>query len=320
MLRIGLIVLAFLGATSAAAQCRGSSFVERLSLTQLAELQASTDTIPYGRGNIWQAQKGNVNMTVLGTMHLPDPRHTPLFNHIAGALLQADIVLVEATLEDQTAMQAYMARNPELMTLPDGESLPDLLDEPTWLAIQEAATARGIPGFMAAKMQPWFLSLSLAMPPCAMAAMASGQAGLDNLVMQAAVANGTPTQALEPWQNMFDLLTSGTFDEQIEALKLGLVAPDLQDELIVSTIEYYFAGQSAKSWQMSYFLGEFVPLLDTEDFARQMAEIEQALLIDRNAAWIPVIETAASEHDNVFIAFGANLNARPLNNGGDRCG
>ncbi|AKS45227.1 hypothetical protein SAMN05444287_0319 [Octadecabacter temperatus] len=289
----------------ASAQCVGSSFVERLSLRQLADLQASVDAVPYASGNIWLAQKGDTTLTILGTMHLPDPRHVDMFNAIADTLLQADIVLAEATLEDQQAMQTFMAENSELMTITEGGSLPDRLDEETWNAIRDAAAARGMPGFMAAKMQPWFLSLSLAIPPCAMTAMASGQGGLDNLVLQAAEANGIPTQPLEPWQNMLNLLSSGTFEEQIEALKLALLAPELQDELIVATVEYYFAGQSAKSWQLSYLLQDFLPLIDAVEYTKQMAEMEQTLLIGRNAAWIPVIEATATEHDDIFIAFGA---------------
>ena len=47
---------------------------------------------------------------------------------IGPRLAATDLLLVEATLDDQAAMQTHMARNPDLMTLTHGTTLPERLD------------------------------------------------------------------------------------------------------------------------------------------------------------------------------------------------
>ncbi|MEL6957777.1 MAG: TraB/GumN family protein [Pseudomonadota bacterium] len=291
--------------SAAAALCNGPDLWSQLSDERRADIKAAAGEIRYGSGNFWEATRDGTTLTIIGTMHLPDPRHQATLARLAPLIDAADLLLVEATLQDQSDMQVYMSRNPDLMTITDGPTLPDLVDEDTWAAIEEAAAARGVPGFMAAKMQPWFLSLTLALPPCAMSSMIAGDAGIDNMIIEEAQSRGLPVAALEPWEDMFALLTSGTFEEQLEALRLSLVDPDLQDAIIVSLIDFYFAEQSAVSWQLGYAISEFLPDMDQATFDAQMAQMEQQLLIDRNASWIPEIEAAAAQHEEIMIAFGA---------------
>ncbi|MCF2869721.1 TraB/GumN family protein [Octadecabacter sp. G9-8] len=305
MLRISAFVLTILAPVPAAAQCVGPGFIDMLSSEDQAALQATADAIPFGEGLFWQASKDGTDITILGTMHLPDPRHDALMARALPLLESADIMLVEATLEDQTDMQVFMARNPDIMSITSGPALPDLLDDATWAAVQDAASARGIPGFMAAKMEPWFLTLTLSIPPCAMASMASGGLGLDAMLMTAASANNIPTAPLEPWEDMFALMASGTQEEQIEVLEMSLLAPDLQDAMITELTDRYFSGETAVGWYMARYGVQFMPNITMEEFEASMAEFEDALLWGRNRAWIPVIEDTAATHDDIFIGFGA---------------
>jgi len=284
MLRAAFLSIAVLLPNWAFALCNGPSFWDSL-----------THTDP----------RGDTALTIVGTLHLPDARHSTIIDQIQPDLEAADLLLVEATLEDQTAMQTYMARNPDLMTLTTGPTLPELLDDATWTAISDAASARGIPGFMAAKMKPWFLAMTLSIPPCAMAAMVSGEGGLDNLILSQAADLGIPVAPLEPWQDMLDLLSTGTFEEQIDALRMGLIETDIQDAIVVALTDFYFAGQSAMGWYITEFTKDLIPGVDPVQFDAQLVQMEQLLLIDRNANWIPVIHDAAQAHDHVFIAFGA---------------
>ena len=201
-------------------------------------------------------------------------------------------------------MQTYMARNPDIMAITDGPTLPELLDEATWASIRDAATSRGVPGFMAAKMKPWFLSMALSIPPCAMTAMTSGEGGLDNMLLESAADLGVPVAPLEPWQDMLDLLSMGTFEEQIDALRMGLLDPDVLDTIVVTLTDFYFTGQSAMGWYITEYTKDLIPDLDPVQFDEQLAQMEQLLLIDRNINWIPVIEDAAETHDKIVIAFG----------------
>lgn len=303
-----LLALFFLTAPVAAqAQCtQTGDITARLPAEARAALDADVANTAYGEGLFWSATKDGTDLSIFGTMHLPDPRHDAFLSRIETQLSQADLLLVEATLDDQKAMQTHMARNTDLVTLPaGGPTLPELVGDDIWPALRDAAQARGIPGFMAAKMQPWFLATSLSVPPCAMAAMTSGSPGLDAMIMARAADLGVPVAPLEPWQNMFDLLTGGTLEEQIDALRIAAIAPDLQDEMMSTVIDSYFDENTARTWHIAGHLQPLFPSIPQEEYAAQISLMEADLLVARNHDWIPVIESAAAVHDALFIAFGA---------------
>lgn len=304
MFRFILAFLLSLAALPALALCNGPSFKEMLTDSERADLARMVAETPYGDGLFWQASRGDVTLTILGTMHLPDRRHDRLLAMAQPHRDAADLMFVEATMDDQLAIQRYLTDNPETFTLTDGGSLIDRLDPETWAAVSEAAQSRGMPPFMAARFQPWFLTMSLSIPPCAMAAMGSGELGLDNILMDNAPA-GLDIRPLEDWRDMLAIMRQGTFAEQLDALRLSLVEPDLLDAVIVAMLDAYFAGAPAESWQINHFTARFVPGLDPDAFAAEFARMEDQLLVARNRNWIPVIDEAAQDHDRIFIAFGA---------------
>ena len=305
MIRILSALFCFLLPITAIAQCQGDDIFSSLSEEAHADLQNRVAATEYGQGLYWRVEKDGQVMNILGTMHLHDPRHGALVDRVAHQLDTADLVLVEATLQDQVDMQVYMANNPDLVSINSGPTLPELLDDATWQTLRAAAQSRGLPGFLAAKMQPWFLAMSLSIPPCAMGALLAGEVGLDGLIMERAATLNIPVAPLEAWQDTLALLSSGTQDEQLDALRASAIEPAIHDAIITALINAYFDENMALGWHMSFVLQEFVPNLTPARYAEQMATLEQQLLIERNLNWIPVIETAAATHDNLFIAFGA---------------
>ncbi len=287
------------------AQCVGASFYDRLTTTDRATLDSIAAETPFGRGLIWTATRGDATLTVVGTMHITDPRHATLLARIAPAIARADLLLVEATKDDEAAMRAAMAADPGIMFITDGPTLIDRLDGETWNTLKNAAESRQIPGFMTAKMQPWFLMVTLAIPTCAMAGIQAGGRGLDQMIMQSADDNAVPVQALESWRTMFDLLTGTSFDEQVAMLKTAIMPEDLLSEMYVALQDDYFAGRVAEIWEMSRLSMNYIPGMDLAEAEAGFAQTEQLLLINRNAAWVPVIEAAAAGKKSVVVAFGA---------------
>ena len=305
MIRLFFVLAALLIPAVGAAQCAGPSFLGQMSDEDRAELTALAEATPYGTGLMWEATRNGKRLTIIGTMHLPDPRHAALLDRVAPLWETADVLLVEATYEDQAAMQAFMASDPSVMVITEGPTLPERLDPDVWAAIAQAAADRNVPGFMAAKMQPWFLTMTLSVPPCAMAALASAQTGLDGMLMNEASARDILVASLEPWQSMFALLSSGTFDEQIAALEMSLLDVPTHEAITVALKDLYFAETTAQVWHITQFTRDLIPDMDDATFEAQLAELEKALLVDRNADWIPVITEATAANDHVVAAFGA---------------
>lgn len=294
-----------LPADQVVALCEGASFLDRLSAQEVAVMDSRVAQTPYPEGLIWQARKGDDRLFIVGTMHIYDPRLEDILAPLAPQIAAADLLLVEATPAEEAAMQSAMAADPDMIFLTTGPTLPELLDEATWDTVSDAVRARQIPPFMAAKMRPWYLSLTLAIPPCAIQDLASGARGLDHMIMEGAAALGVPMQPLEPWTTLIDIMRTGTQAEQLEMLRLSLLSPDVQSEMFVAMLDAYFAEEIAMIWEASRLSAAYVPGLDPEVAAALFAETEQLLLVDRNLRWIPVITQAAESADRIMIAVGA---------------
>ena len=305
MLFRALATALILTASDAAARCTGASYLDLLDSDQRIALDQATAGLPYAEGLIWDATRDGQAITLVGTIHIHDPRLDPILDMIAADITAADLVLLEATPDDQRTLEAMLADQPDLFLITDGPTLPDLLDADTWAQLSAASGARGVPGFMAAQMQPWYLSLILAIPACAMPDLVAGIEGLDGMIGALATENGVPMQALEPITTLFDLFQQGSMDEQIDMLRLSLTSPDMQEQMFVALLDSYFDNQIGTLWEMSRIAATDTPGLDPALGAAVFADMEEALLNQRNRNWIPVITAAMADHDTIVAAFGA---------------
>jgi uncharacterized protein YbaP (TraB family) len=238
-------------------------------------------------------------------MHIYDPRLRAIRDRVHPLVKSADLLLVEATAQEEAEMQASLAANPDMIFITEGPTLPEQLDETTWQAVAEAARARQIPPFLAAKMRPWYLTLTLAIPPCAMPDMIAGVRGLDHMIMADAKDAGVPLQALEPWTTLIDVMRAGSADDQRDMLHFATVAPEIQSEMFVAMLDSYFSGDIAEVWEASRLASNYIPGMDTAKAESLFQITEDLLLRDRNQRWLPVIEAAATQHDAIVVAVGA---------------
>ncbi|WP_224826607.1 TraB/GumN family protein [Cognatishimia sp. MH4019] len=291
--------------TPAFARCEGASVLDSLSAPQQAELEQTVAQTPFPKGLLWRAEKGDTVLHLIGTMHIYDPRLDPILARIQPLIPAADLILLETTKSAEAQMQSDMASRPELLFITEGPTLPDLLPEPIWQTLANQARARQIPAFMAAKFQPWYLSLMLAVPPCAMEAMVSGQRGLDHMIMDQAEIAGVPTQALEPYDTLFTLFGQEPMAEQIEMLQATIAMNRDADALFATLLATYFAEQHVKAWHISRLAAYDMPGVSPDAIDAMFTEMEDVLLIRRNRNWMPVIAEATRQHDTLMIAMGA---------------
>ena len=289
----------------AAAACDGTSYLDQISDAQRTQLDTSVANMPYAEGLVWEATKGADTITVVGTMHIYDPRLEALRAKLADTITTADLVMLEATPEEEAKLQDLIVTDPGRLFIVDGPTLPELLDEETWNLIADAAQQRSIPPFMAAKMQPWYLSLTLAIPTCAMTDMVAGVRGLDQMIIQDAEAAGVPLQAVEPFTTLFDVFNGDSIEEQVDMLRVNMLAPELQQQMFVAMLDRYFAEDVGRLWELSRVAMSDVPGFDPDEGAAMFEEMQDALLTTRNKNWIPVILEAAQANDDIVLAVGA---------------
>ncbi len=295
---VAALVLAF-PALAIAQSCGTRDLIAELSLDRRAELDALVAPHAYSEGNLFKAEKPGSTVTVVGTLHLPDPRHADMVEAVRPAIEAADVLILEASSEAQAEIQRMTATSPEIFFLTEGPTLIDLLSGDEWARLTDELSDYGIPGFMAAKFQPWFIGMTLAIPPCAVADIQSGEKGLDVLLENIARDNDVPLAELDNIDSLMSLLSGDPLEEQLEGLRLWLAMKDEGDGEMTTMVERYFQGKAREVVEYSRLT------LEDKNIPEELFdEMMQGILEDRNTAWEPKIARLI-DGKNAVLAVGA---------------
>ncbi|MDY8109374.1 TraB/GumN family protein [Fulvimarina sp. 2208YS6-2-32] len=205
--------------TGTLADC-GTDLRTTLSEDQRRSIAGTAATIPAGEGLFWKIEKAGVAPSyLLGTIHLPDPRVTRLRPHVAAALEAADRTVLELSeIADPAAMAAAMFTMPDIMMLPDEKTLETILDDAQYRTVADGLATKGIPILAMNRMQPWFISMSLATPSCPALGEDDPAAALDSILAKRTIENGRAVLGLETVDEQLSALASMPLDTQIEQL------------------------------------------------------------------------------------------------------
>ena len=298
------LLLALLPLSSLAQTCGTTDLIAELSHSDRARLDALVAAHPYPEGNLWTATKGESTVTVVGTIHLPDPRLGGIVASLHQRLVNADLLIIEASAEDEAGIQTLAAQKPEMFFITEGPTLIDLLSDEEWATITDKLSAIGIPGFLAAKFQPWYLSMTLAIPPCALSAIQSGEKGLDRQLEAIALDAGVPLATLDDTEAVLRLFADEPIEKQLDGLRVALETQENADATTSTLIEAYFDGRVRESWEFSRIL---IEESDIPDGPALFEEVNQAILIGRNKAWEPKIIDLVLGKDVVLAVGAAHL-------------
>lgn len=289
----------------ALAQCKGQDLLKHLPTVQAIALDRAVANAPYATGNHWRATRPGSTINVIGTFHLFDDRMPGRMANLDLVVQAADAIYFEATDVELKRMQVEIGRNPELLFVSLSEpTLPEALDEAEWAKLSDEMSKRGIPGFMAAKFRPWYVTMLLSIPPCAMNQMTAAREGLDRLLMDAAEARGVPMLALEEFDTVFRIFGQLSQQEQIDMVRATLPLSAQTEDLFATMTEAYFAQEHRRIWEFSRLQSISAPGVDREKMAADFALMEEVLLNDRNRAWMEVILPAARGR-HLVVAVGA---------------
>lgn len=304
MKHLAVAAFALFGLVSqAAAYCAGTNLVDQMLPGDLKEIRARADAVPFARGNFWTAEKEGHAMTIVGTYHIDDPRHMSVMAALSGRIAEATGLLVEAGPDEEDALMRAMGENPSLMFITEGPSLLERLPRDTWRRLSEALEARGIPGVFAAKFQPWYATVVLAIPSC-MIAEPDLKNGLDAQLIEAAAAADVPVRALEPYDTLFTMFGALSEEQSIAMVEASLAMEGQSEDMAVTMADLYFEADSRMIWELNRLFAYKQPGYTKDQVDAEMAVMEDVMMIRRNRAWIPVIEAEAAKGPLV-VAFGA---------------
>jgi uncharacterized protein YbaP (TraB family) len=299
-----LFALTFLLAAPLSAACAGRNLFAEMDPARLSEIRASAETYPFATGNFWRATRGSEVITIAGTYHFDDPRHAANIAGLKPYITSASTVLVEAGPEEEKALMQLIAKDPSTMVITEGLPLNQRLPPEIWDPLSAALSARGIPPFMTAKFQPWYVLTLLSIPPCAMSGMTKKPKGLDGAVIDTAKAAGVPVRGLEPFDTLFKIFGGMTPEELTEMLVSSLAIEGMSEDYFTTLVDSYFAGESRQAWELMRHVSYDMPGYSREQIDADFARMEELVSSSRNRTWIPVLTKAAAEGP-VFAAFGA---------------
>lgn len=305
-LAAALLVLSSQAGTAA---CVGRNLFDTMPTERREAIRVASADVPYNRGILFRADRGDQRITLVGTYHFGDPRHLPMLERLAPVIAEAEALYVEAGPEAEARLTEALSADPTLMVDPDGPTLPERLSEAEWRALSTAMSDRGTPPVIASRMRPWYVALMLGISPCMVRTMTDegDAAGLDHLLVAEAEAAGTPIRSLEPWDTIFGLFDGLTPQQELDMIRASLPAASYADDYAVTLTDTYFAGDTWQIWEFGRFDAYDNSGLSRAEVDRQMDFAQSRLMDDRNRTWIaPLLKGArGAGPDGIVAAFGA---------------
>lgn len=307
---LGALLMMGAGAAQAT-ECVGRNLIADLPEDRRAAITAASEAVPYHQGILWQANKGDARITLVGTYHFGDPRHQATLDRVTPLLQDAAALFVEAGPEEEAQLTRALTEDPSLMVDPTGPTLPERLTPDEWETLSAAMSERGMPAIVASKLRPWYVAMMLGISPCMMKTMveAGETGGLDHLLIAEAQDLDVPVRALEPWDTLFTLFGDLTAEQEIDMVRTSLPAAAYADDYAVTLTDAYFDGDVWAIWEFGRFDAYDNSGLSRAAVDEQM-ELAQSMLMDnRNRSWIAPMtdaaETAAAGGKGIVAGFGA---------------
>ena len=286
----------------AMSSCDGRDLLPELRQSgKLAVMEKAVAGIRNGEGKFYRiAGPGRAPSFLYGTMHLSDPR-LDLSPMAKARFASARTLVIETTDSlDSTAAAATLLARPDLLYLPPGKKIDDLLDQEQSAVVDAGLERRHIPPASVATLQPWFLAVSLMLPECETARLAAGDKPLDLKLAAAAKAVDKPVLGLETGAEQLEALASMSMALQLASLTSTLALGDRLPDLFETMTQLYLGGRIALITPLS----EALLPPETEKAAHDAAEFEQRLVTDRNERMterlLPLLQEGSA-----FVAVGA---------------
>lgn len=265
----------------------------RLLMTLVAGWLAIAGAIADGAepGLVWQIDGDSNRVYLVGSIHMLRESDYPLPESLERAYDDAEGLVMELDMDDldEAALAASLF---SMGRAANGQTLQSLVGERRFALASEAAAALGIDLARLMAVEPWFAAMTIEQ----MVMMQAGfepQFGLEAYFTRRAGADRKPIVGLELAVDQLAMLDSLDADVQAQMLLLSL------DEAaqFSSSLDALVA-----SWRGG----------NTDDLQREFIEpmreypaIYEALLVARNADWVPAIEGLLDDIDDAMVIVGS---------------
>lgn len=241
--------------------------------------------------SLWKVQSKSNTVYIMGSIHYLKPQNYPLGQAMEDAFKDAKKLVLEINPESVEKEQGQ-----KLMLLKglytDGRTLKDAVSEETYVLAEKELKGLGLEIKVLHQFKPWFVAITVTALKLQRLGFDPNR-GIDRYFFQKAKQENKEIVGLETFEYQVDLFDR--MAERTQELMLLQTLKDVQSiEEAVDTIVKAWASGDMKTLD-SVLLGSL----------REYPEVYQRLVLDRNRAWLPKIESYLSQNETYLVVVGA---------------
>ena len=251
---------------------------------------ASDAALARGESSVWTVKGQNNTVYLAGSVHALPKEHAAFPEQLQRAYEAAQVIVLEVDLDDLDPLEAvqYITTHG---TLPEGQTLEDVVGEKDYARVVTLATELGVPEAAISRLEPW--AAAQVLTQFALARTGFDQAlGIDMQITERAKKDGKPVDGLETVIDQLSVFDDRSYSEQTRFLM------DSTDDAAELDADL---GKLVEAWRH----GDLRAL--EMEFMKERAKspaLYDALLGDRNRKWMPKIEALLAEDRDYLVVVG----------------
>ena len=245
-----------------------------------------------GRTLLWEISGPGLEQPsyLFGTFHILCPEDLQVTDAIRHKVQASQRLVLELNFGDPALMNEFQ----QFMALPDGKTAKDFLSESQYRQVSQFfQDSLGLPFEQVAPFKPFMLSAML-YPKY----LGCQPASWEMVLVQMAQAQQAEILGLETPRQQFEAIDKMPFEQQAAMLAEGIADYEGMKKMLADMLRLY---KSQELEAIERFAGSY--------FA-DLAEVEKAILEDRNRNWIPQIESLAKAGPAFFAVGAAHLGGK----------
>jgi len=271
--------------------------VRRLLLKPLAAFAAlgfaATGTPAFAQPAFWAVKDADSTIYLLGTIHLLKPDMQWRTEKLDAALAEATSLWLELPTTNAAAMQSEMMVLVSRYGLSPADRLSRKLSKDEVKTLDEAARLAGLSASQLDVFRPWFAALTISTAAMTRAGY-DPASGVDSKIEGIFRERNITPKGLETAEQQIKVFAGMTPDQELRYLRETMEeygdAPTELDKMVQQWATADLAGMEEL----------FVTEMKSEE-----PDLYAALLVNRNANWVPQIEQMLQGSGTSFIAVGA---------------
>jgi uncharacterized protein YbaP (TraB family) len=242
------------------------------------------------KSSVWEISKNGNTLLLGGSIHLLREDDFPLPPEFEAAFDRSDVLVLEADVDKMAdpAVQAYLLQQ---LLLPEGVTLDAMLSEDVYHSLEAEFKALGVPSLDAfSQFKPGFVASVATL--LTMQQLGFSGEGVDAYFLSKAKAAGKTTAFLEDVEAQIDMIA-----REGEGYEDDYVRYSLADLANTGT----FLNTLVSEWRRGE--GSFTESV-LEEMKGEWPASYQAMILKRNSAWLPAIDSFLDTKPVEFVIGG----------------